>query len=161
MKCQFCPKEITDPTGRGFFERVTGWQTKGAAESRKGGSDIVLREGTGEFACGECILKMKQKVNAAQAALDIEERTEPLCRDCFAEVTWIDLPRNGSRMCVDRKPLGISEPRKGFVLVDPSGRKGVVLKQSDIAGARERIAQGARLYRAHRISCSSAQRSAA
>ena len=89
-----------------------------------------------------------------------EERVEPLCRDCFAEITWISLPRNGKRMRIDRRALGIKEPRRSLVLVDVKGAKGVVLKQADVdsGAAAKRIAAGARLHTSHSATCSAKPR---
>lgn len=159
--CHFCGCGILDSAR--IYARVSGWQTKGTGESRKSGSDIVLREPTGEVACAACITRLKAKIPAGQESFDIDltKRTDPLCVDCFAEITWISLPRNGSRMSVDRKPLRVTDPRRGLVLVDPNRPQGVVLKQSDLEGARKRIAQGARLHYPHAAKCSARRRAAA
>jgi hypothetical protein len=66
--CHFCGEPV-DPLARDTFRRVVGWEKKALAESRKGGSDIVLRETVDEFAHGLCILRAKQGVAVGQASL--------------------------------------------------------------------------------------------
>lgn len=158
--CTFCGCGVIDSAV--VFTRVTGWQTKGTTASRKSGSDIVLREATGEVACAACIARLKAKVPAGQESFDVDlsQRTEPLCPDCFAEITWINLPRNGSRMSVERNPLRVTEPRRGLVLVDARRPQGVVLRESDLAAARHRVAQGARLHYPHAAKCSAKRKAA-
>jgi hypothetical protein len=66
--CHFCGDPV-DPLARDTYRRVTGWERKALAESRKGGSDILLREAVDEFAHGLCILRAKQGVAVGQATL--------------------------------------------------------------------------------------------
>lgn len=68
MKCVYCQNEVAigDPHS---YRRVLGWEQKGKSQSRKGGSDIVLREAINEVACGPCITRLKLGFNAKQESL--------------------------------------------------------------------------------------------
>lgn len=66
VRCVFDGKEI-DP--RTAYRRVTGWERKSALESRKGGSDIVLREPIEEYACGACITRLQAGIAVGQESL--------------------------------------------------------------------------------------------
>ena len=67
--CVFCQKPLNpdDPT---VWHRVRGWERKAPTQgTRKGGSDITLREARDEFACDGCIWRQKHHLNANQEAL--------------------------------------------------------------------------------------------
>lgn len=66
MRCTFCGSEIDE---RSDWHRVSGWERKAAVASRKGGSDIVLRESHDEFACSACITRLKSGFNVGQGTL--------------------------------------------------------------------------------------------
>lgn len=66
--CQFC-REPIDPTDRSVWRAIRGWERKGFGESRRGGSDIVLRENTGELACALCVTRLQQGLSVAQEQL--------------------------------------------------------------------------------------------
>lgn len=67
VACSFC-REPVDPASS--YRRVSGWERKAYGRtSRKGGSDIVLRESHDEFACSACITRIKAGINAEQGAL--------------------------------------------------------------------------------------------
>jgi len=52
------------------YRRVVGWERKARYQSsRRGGSDIVLREVTAEVACSECITRLRAGVPAGQESL--------------------------------------------------------------------------------------------
>lgn len=67
--CIYCGHTV-EPSHHGTFARVIGWERKGYGDSRRGGSDIVLREPVPDmFACQFCIDKLKAGVNVAQETL--------------------------------------------------------------------------------------------
>jgi hypothetical protein len=66
--CHFCGEPV-DPLARDTFRRVVGWEKKALAESRKGGSDIVLREPGAGFAHSRCITLVQQGVAIGQGSL--------------------------------------------------------------------------------------------
>ena len=66
--CEFC-REPVDPHAATTYTRVIGWERKASSTSRRGGSDIVLREQKPLFACGGCIEAQKLGVNNHQGAL--------------------------------------------------------------------------------------------
>lgn len=67
-RCPFCGNEI-DPADRLVWRRVTGWERKGIGQARRGGSDIVLREPTGEAAHPECIDREQSGIHYRQETL--------------------------------------------------------------------------------------------
>jgi hypothetical protein len=67
--CVYCHTHV-DPSDPSVYQRVTGWERKAFAFTRRGGSDIVLREPvTDTFACLYCIDKLKAGVNVSQETL--------------------------------------------------------------------------------------------
>ena len=64
--CVYCGKTVDESHG---YRRVVGWERKAVGSSRKGGSDIFLREHRDEFACGPCIARMKLGLSVAQESL--------------------------------------------------------------------------------------------
>ena len=67
--CVYCDCSV-DPSANGTYTRVRGWERKGYSETRRGGSDIVLREPVPDtFACQFCIDKLKAGVNVSQESL--------------------------------------------------------------------------------------------
>lgn len=65
--CTYCRDDFDDAVA---YRRVIGWERKAAADtSRRGGSDITLREHRDEFACPECITRLRSGLNVAQEAL--------------------------------------------------------------------------------------------
>jgi hypothetical protein len=64
--CLYCRKPV-DPDKA--FRAVRGWQTKGVSATRRGGSDIILREPLEEFACRDCILRRKHGLSQGQGKL--------------------------------------------------------------------------------------------
>lgn len=67
-RCHYCGSEV-HPDNPWTWRRVTGWERKGQGESRRGGSDIVLREACDEFACDGCIGRLRRKLAPGQGAL--------------------------------------------------------------------------------------------
>lgn len=65
--CSICNRPIVDINR--CFHRVAGWERKAQVASRKSGSDIVLREPTGELACEDCIRKIKLGIGAGTSEL--------------------------------------------------------------------------------------------
>jgi len=52
------------------FQRVIGWERKSVLSSRRGGSDIVLREPVPDvFSCQFCIERIRAGVNVSQETL--------------------------------------------------------------------------------------------
>ena len=68
VSCYFCG-ELVDPLARDTYRRVTGWERKALGESRKGGSDIVLRAAVEEFAHPGCVVLVQNGLLPAQALL--------------------------------------------------------------------------------------------
>lgn len=69
VQCAFgCGREI-DPDASSTYRRIQGWERKAVLDSRRGGSDISLREQLDEYACPVCIDRLKDGVNVNQTAL--------------------------------------------------------------------------------------------
>jgi hypothetical protein len=70
IACYFgCGTQI-DPNDRNAWRRVTGWEHRGLKSgARRGGSDISMREPTGEFACPKCVSRLKAGINPQQGSL--------------------------------------------------------------------------------------------
>lgn len=68
--CYFgCGREV-DLNTRKAWRRVVGWEHKSNnTGSRRGGSDISMREPTGEYACDPCMLRLKAGINPQQETL--------------------------------------------------------------------------------------------
>jgi hypothetical protein len=67
--CTYCGTPV-DPTSRYVWTRIQGWEKKAYVSStRKGGSDISLREHLEQYACEDCIRKLKRGVSPGQATL--------------------------------------------------------------------------------------------
>ena len=67
MICVLCSRPIERPSDA--FRRVIGWERKANSSSRKGGSDITLREALDEYACASCITRLRAGLNVAQESL--------------------------------------------------------------------------------------------
>lgn len=68
-RCAYCFCTV-DPGSRYIYRRVTGWERKADhASTRRGGSDIVLREHVEEFACPACVTLLRSGVSPGQEAL--------------------------------------------------------------------------------------------
>lgn len=70
LQCHFCGGQI-DPRIQTVWRQVTGWERKATtSSSRKGGSDIVLRESVPDMvACNSCIDSVKRGVGPMQGSL--------------------------------------------------------------------------------------------
>ena len=66
--CVYCSSKL-DPNDPTTYRRCRGWERKGLPGSRRGGSDIVLREAGEEFACWSCIDRKKRGLAPSQGAL--------------------------------------------------------------------------------------------
>lgn len=66
--CVHCAAEINPQTD---YRRVLAWERKAQSASRRGGSDIVLREPTGVdlWSCMFCIERLKRGVSVEQESL--------------------------------------------------------------------------------------------
>lgn len=67
-KCFYCGEPV-DPTLRSTWRRVAGWERKAQSDTRRSGSDIVLREPRDEYACDDCIRRQKRGINPTQGGL--------------------------------------------------------------------------------------------
>jgi hypothetical protein len=65
--CTYCGVSID--SARNAYRRVVGWEHKSHSESRRGGSDITLREQLDVWACSGCIARKKAGVDMKQEAL--------------------------------------------------------------------------------------------
>ena len=54
MRCSICKMPVQP---RDAYQRVTGWEKPG--HTTAGGSSIVLRERVQEWACAECITRLR------------------------------------------------------------------------------------------------------
>lgn len=68
VTCAHCG-DIYNSESPQLWRRVIGWERKGSGESRKGGSDIALRERCDEYACDFCIGRLKRGLSAQQGSL--------------------------------------------------------------------------------------------
>lgn len=66
--CFYCSEPV-DPFSMFTWRRVTGWERKARAATRKSGSDITLREPRDEYAHDHCIGRAKAKLASGQGAL--------------------------------------------------------------------------------------------
>ncbi len=66
MTCTFCSEPIDV---RLAYRRISGWERKAVGQSRRSGSDVVLRKAHDEFACPVCIVRAKSGLNVNQEAL--------------------------------------------------------------------------------------------
>ena len=66
--CHFC-REPVDPLDQTVYRRVVGWERKAFGETRRGGSDIVLRELRDEYACPTCVARLRAGLDARQESL--------------------------------------------------------------------------------------------
>lgn len=68
VNCLHCRAPL-EPDAPNTYVRITAWERKSATPSRRGGSDVVLRERLEEFACETCIRQLKRGVAPMQATL--------------------------------------------------------------------------------------------
>ena len=68
VACHLCGQPV-DTGSKSTYRKVTGWERKAWADSRKSGSDIVLREPLDEYAHPVCIARLKAGLNVGQEAL--------------------------------------------------------------------------------------------
>lgn len=66
--CSLCRRPI-NPVASSTLQRITGWERRGFATSRRGGSDIVLREHLSEYAHSHCIERQRLGLPSAQMSL--------------------------------------------------------------------------------------------
>jgi hypothetical protein len=67
IACVYCHREVVDL--RGCYQKIQGWEHKALTPSRRGGSDIVLRQQLDEWACAGCIHKLQVGVSVDQGVL--------------------------------------------------------------------------------------------
>lgn len=70
VKCCYCHVEL-DTRLHTTYRRILGWERKSRTGSRRGGSDVVLREPETPtaFACEGCIGSMRDGCSPRQGAL--------------------------------------------------------------------------------------------
>jgi hypothetical protein len=68
IRCELCRKPV-DPTAPTTLQRITGWERRALASSRRGGSDIVMREHVEEFAHNNCVEKQRMGISVGQEVL--------------------------------------------------------------------------------------------
>jgi hypothetical protein len=61
MICTYCRKTV-DPTSKTTYTRVEGWERRAFAASRRGGSDIIMREQRDEYAHSHCVEKERHGI---------------------------------------------------------------------------------------------------
>lgn len=66
VRCGICGELVPESL---LYRRVTGWERKAKSASRKGGSDIMLREPLDEYACSACIARLRAGINVGQESL--------------------------------------------------------------------------------------------
>lgn len=68
MNCVFCHgRSGAEPDHR----MITGWERRSKSLSRKGGSDVFLRQEhpSGQRACGPCVSKLRDGLSVGQESL--------------------------------------------------------------------------------------------
>jgi hypothetical protein len=68
VPCFYCGDPV-DVQARTTYRRVTGWERKALAATRKSGSDITLRETLDEYACPVCISLRRDGIQPGQESL--------------------------------------------------------------------------------------------
>ncbi|MBA3565238.1 MAG: hypothetical protein H0W31_00095 [Actinobacteria bacterium] len=66
VSCTFCSQTLDESFA---YRLISGWERKATAQSRRGGSDVVLRKAHDEFACTACIARFKAGINVHQETL--------------------------------------------------------------------------------------------
>lgn len=116
------------------------------------------------LACHEHARRFVPHVPATPAReVPVLERTEPICESCGAEVTWVQLVKDGragKRMPVDRRPMHGRDPKRSLVVVNPETSRAIVLTDALVGSgeAQRWLDKGARLHLSHFMTCSSAAR---
>jgi hypothetical protein len=68
-RCHYCGSAV-DPFARSTWQRVHGWQRRAlSGTSRRGGSDIAVREAREQWACDECVRRLQRGVAPRQGSL--------------------------------------------------------------------------------------------
>lgn len=68
FRCFYCNDPIPTPSRR-TWTRCVGWERKADTNSRRGGSDIVLRERLHEFACDSCVFRLQRGMSVGQGEM--------------------------------------------------------------------------------------------
>lgn len=66
--CFYCGDDV-DPDAPTTYRRCVGWERKASSSTRRGGSDIVLREPGVGFACQFCVANLKNGRPATQGGM--------------------------------------------------------------------------------------------
>lgn len=67
-ECFYCGTGV-NPADVNVAQRITGWELRGRGATRKGGSDITLRESVEEYACNPCIQRKRLGLSPSQESL--------------------------------------------------------------------------------------------
>jgi hypothetical protein len=67
IRCHFCGQPVN--ANRSSYRRVQGWERKGLGETRKGGSDVLLREPLDEWAHASCVSRIRAGLSVGQESL--------------------------------------------------------------------------------------------
>lgn len=70
VPCSYCGGPM-DPSSPLVWRLVVGWERKATAQSRKSGSDIVLRQPREKYACDGCIGRMRMGLSPGQQGLGL------------------------------------------------------------------------------------------
>lgn len=103
-------------------------------------------------ACPEHALKYGPAPKQRRATTRTIEVTPPICESCGAEVTWVQLMKDGQRgkrMPIERKPLQKVEPRFRLVAYNKRTGQAVVLTKALVDDAKAWVKAGAQLHRGH------------
>jgi hypothetical protein len=68
VNCRECRAPLL-PDDPNTYVRVTAWERKSASPSRRGGSDVVLRQRLEEFLCSTCVAQAKRGLAPLQESL--------------------------------------------------------------------------------------------
>jgi hypothetical protein len=68
VSCFYCGEQV-NPDDTNTYRRIQGWERKAVSASRRGGSDVVLREHRDEFACMFCIDRLRRGVSTNQGSM--------------------------------------------------------------------------------------------
>lgn len=70
VNCSYCRTPL-DPEHPNTYRRVHAWERRSLSVSRRSASDVVLRERQQEFACSECVRRLKAGLPVMQEELAV------------------------------------------------------------------------------------------
>jgi len=69
MNCVYC-NEPVDPDARTTWHLIVGWERRAQkGSSRRGGSDVALRQRRDKLACDRCVRRLKRRIAPTQGEL--------------------------------------------------------------------------------------------